>query len=139
MDDCIFCKIIKGEVPCPKIYEDKHTFVMLDARPATIKGGHSLVMPKKHYELITEIPDDELAKIASTIKKVSKALLKYADGVNVLQNNKGAAGQCVKHAHFHIIPRFEEDGIKIEVWKTHEYKDGEAEKIVKKIQNLLKD
>ena len=64
MTDCIFCKIIKGEVPCPKIYEDEHTFVMLDARPATSKGGHSLVMPKKHYELITDIPDDEPVDLA---------------------------------------------------------------------------
>ena len=139
MKDCLFCQFIRKEKKCPVIYEDEHTFVMLDVRPATVQGGHSLVMPKKHYELITEIPDDELAHVAATIKKVSKALLKYADGVNVLQNNKGAAGQFQPHVHFHIIPRYEGDGIQIEVWDEKHYGDGEAEKVVKKIRNLLKD
>jgi len=137
MSDCLFCQLIKGKKSM--IYEDEHSYVMLDARPATTVGGHSLVMPKKHYELITDIPDDELAHVAATIKKVSKALLKQAEGVNVLQNNKHPAGQCQPHVHFHIIPRYKDDGIKIEIWEQREYKEGEAEEVIKKIQNLLKD
>ena len=89
--------------------------------------------------MITDIPDEELAHLASTIKKVSKALLKQADGVNVLQNNKKAAGQFQPHVHFHIIPRYKGDGIKIEVWDEKHYNDGEKKKIVKRIRNLLKD
>lgn len=139
MKDCIFCKFVKKEKKCPMIYEDEHTFVFLDHNPATEQGGHTLVLPKNHYELLTDIPDDELAKVVTTIKKVSKALLGFADGVNVLQNNKKAAGQWVKHVHFHIIPRFKDDGIQIEVWKPHKYKDGQIEEMIKKIQNFLKD
>jgi len=139
MKDGLFCQFIKKEKESPIIYEDEHTFVMLDARPATAKGGHSLVMPKKHYELLTDMPDKELAHVAATIKKVSKALLKYADGVNVLQNNKRPAGQFQPHVHFHIVPRYKNDGIRIEVWKPHNYTEGEIEKVVKKIQNLLKE
>lgn len=138
-DTCLFCQFIKGEKERPVIYEDEHTFAMLDARPATTHGGHSLVMPKKHYELITDIPDEELACLAATIKKISKALLKYADGVNILQNNKRVAGQFQPHVHFHIIPRYKDDGVKIEVWEERCYKDGEMEKVACKIRNLLKD
>lgn len=136
---CLFCQFIKGEKDRPVVYEDEHTFVMLDARPATTHGGHSLVMPKKHYELITDIPDEELACLAATIKKVSKALLKCADGVNVLQNNKRIAGQFQPHVHFHIIPRYKGDGIQIEVWKERNYKDGEMEDIARRIRKLLKE
>ena len=76
MKDCLFCKFISKEKDCPIIYEDEYTFVVLDARPATTKGGHSLVIPKKHYGLISDVPDDDLAHIAATSKKVCKALLK---------------------------------------------------------------
>jgi len=139
MKECLFCKFISRERDCPIIFEDEHTFVMLDKRPATTKGGHSLVIPKKHYDLITDIPDDELAHIAKTIKKLSNALLKDADGVNVLQNNKRPAGQFQPHVHFHIIPRYENDGIKIEVWEERQYGEGEKSKVIERIQNLLKE
>jgi len=135
---CIFCKMINGEIPCQsKIYEDKKTLAFLDIRPATPKGGHTLVIPKKHYELITDIPNDELIALSKTLKKVTKILLKYGKGVNILQNNKKVAGQYIPHVHFHVIPRFKNDGIKIEEWPSFKYKKGEMEKIAAKIRKEI--
>lgn len=138
MQDCIFCKIVNNEIPSTKIYEDKDVLVMLDIRPATKHGGHCLVIPKKHYELITDIPNDLLNKVSIIIKKISKALLKYGQGLNILQNNKKIAGQAIPHVHFHLIPRFPEDGVLVERWIANEYKKGEIEKIASKIKSLLK-
>ena len=137
MGDCIFCKIVKGDIKAAKVYEDKDTVAFLDISPAGKNGGHALVLPKRHYELITDIPDRELASLAKAVKKVSAALLSFSEGVNVLQNNKKAAGQYVMHAHFHIIPRHENDGITIERWTPHEYAPGELEQMQEKIKNLL--
>lgn len=138
MKECIFCKIVNKEIPSTKIYEDKDIFVMLDIRPATKKGGHTLVLPKKHFELINEIPDELLNKIILVIKKVSGALLKFDQGLNILQNNKRVAGQAIPHVHFHLIPRSQNDGITVEKWVANEYKNNEAEKIASKIKSLLK-
>ncbi len=140
MNNCIFCKIIKKEIPAAIIYEDKKTFAMLDIAPATAKGGHTLVMPKNHYELISEMSDDDTKAVSLTLKRLSKALLKFGDGLNILQNNKKVAGQYVNHVHFHLIPRFSGDGITVEKWVAHKYKDNkDMEETVKKIKSLLKD
>ena len=138
MEGCIFCKIAKGEIPNYQIYQDKDTIAFLDISPATSKGGHTLVIPKKHYELITDIPNKELNSIIKTIKKLSKVLLKLYPGLNIIQNNKKIAGQAIPHAHFHLIPRYKGDNIKIDYWETHKYKPGEIEKIQEKIKTLLK-
>ena len=138
MEDCIFCKIAKGEIPHNKVYEDDHTVAFLDISPATPKGGHILVIPKKHYELITDVPDKELNSIISIIKKLSAVLLKLYPGLNIIQNNKKVAGQAVPHTHFHLIPRYEGDNIKINYWETHKYKPGEDKEIADKIKTLLK-
>ena len=139
MSDCLFCQFIAKEKECPIIYEDEHIFIMLDVRPATTPGGHCLVIPKKHYHLITDVPDEDMVHIGKGIKMITKALLKEADGVNVLQNNRHPAGQAQPHVHFHIIPRYKNDNIKIEVWEERHYQDGQAKEVIKRIQNLLKD
>ncbi len=138
MKNCVFCKIIKKEIPSTKVYEDDYSLVILDIRPASKKGGHTLVIPKKHYELISDIPDEVLTKISLLIKKVSKALLKFGEGLNVLQNNKKVAGQAIPHVHFHLIPRFQNDGIRVEKFEVFEYKNGEAKKTADKIRSFLK-
>ena len=138
MDNCVICRIVKNEIPNAKIYEDKDVLAILDIRPATKHGGHVLVFPKKHFELIYEIPDNLLAKIIFTVKRISKALLKFGEGLNILQNNKRIAGQAISHVHFHLIPRFKNDGITVEKWTTNEYKSGEKEKVASKIKSLLK-
>lgn len=138
MGDCVFCKIVKREIKHSQIYEDKNTVAFLDVRPASPKGGHTLVIPKKHFELITDVPDNILADVMKTVKKVTKALLSEFDGVNVLQNNGAVAGQWVNHVHFHLIPRDKGDGIIVEKWKPNEYSEGEMEKMTEKLRKLIK-
>jgi histidine triad (HIT) family protein len=136
-DNCIFCKIVRKEVQAPILYEDEYTLAFLDIRPASPLGGHTLVIPKNHYVTIVDIPNEELYSVIETVRKLSSALMKFALGVNILQNNGKSAGQFIMHAHFHIIPRFEDDGITIEKWKTKQYKEGEVEEVLKKIKSLL--
>ena len=113
MKDCIFCKIIKGELPCYKIYEDERTFAFLDI--ANDANGHILVIPKKHYENILDCEKEELASVMKTIQKVSKHLVENCgyNGVNILNANGKDAEQSVFHLHFHIIPRKSEDEFKV--------------------------
>jgi len=134
--DCIFCKIIKGEIPCSKIFENEKFFAFLDIGP--VNRGHTLVIPKKHYKNLLDMPEDELKGYIETIQKVSKAIIKAvnADGISINMSNKPAAGQVVMHAHFHLIPRFRDDGLKL--WPQGRYKEGEAEEIKNKITNSLK-
>ncbi|MBU2637957.1 MAG: HIT family protein [Nanoarchaeota archaeon] len=138
MDDCVFCKIASKQIPCFSLYEDDDVIAFLDIAPATKKGGHTLVIPKKHYESITEVPDELLAKIMAVVKKITNAILKDADGVNVLQNNGKAAGQFVKHIHFHIVPRYNDDKIGI-TWECEKYDGGEIEKEHEKLKKLLEE
>ncbi|SFU55400.1 MULTISPECIES: HIT family protein [Butyrivibrio] len=116
MSDCIFCKIANGEIPSNTIYENEDFRVILDNGPAT--KGHALVLPKKHYADLFEIPDDVLAKAVQTGKVVASMLKEklHCDGVNLVQNNGAAAGQTVMHYHLHVIPRYENDGQHI-LWK----------------------
>ncbi len=116
MDGCIFCKIANGEIPSNTIYEDDEFRVILDNGPAT--KGHALVLPKKHYADLYELPEDTAAAAIKVAKKVA-AIMKEkleCDGLNLVQNNGSAAGQTVMHFHLHIIPRYENDGQKI-LWK----------------------
>ena len=106
MNDCIFCKIAKGEIPSFKIYEDENVLAYLDINP--FAPGHTLVIPKAHSTGLVDTSDGMLAIVMAAVRKVA-AHLKTAlpcDGFNILQNNGEAAGQTVKHLHFHIIPRY---------------------------------
>ncbi|MFA5142103.1 MAG: HIT family protein [Candidatus Woesearchaeota archaeon] len=136
-DDCIFCKIAKGEIPSAKVYEDKDVIAFLDISP--VNKGHTLVLPKHHYETIMETPEFLLHNIMDVIKKVSKVLvITKKGGVNVCQNNGKAAGQLVNHVHFHVIPRHEGDGHKFD-WKNTKYKDAkEQEEYRKAIEAAVK-
>ena len=112
---CIFCKIINKEIPSSIIYEDADVLAILDLAQTTL--GHTLVMPKKHYANILEIPDDELAHLMSIVKMLAKRISDKlgAKGFNLLVNTNEVAGQTVMHLHVHIIPRYDEnDTIKIE-------------------------
>jgi histidine triad (HIT) family protein len=128
MEDCIFCKIIAGKIPCTKIYENHKAIAFLDINP--INKGHTLVVPKDHHETILDTPDETLAETMKLVKKVAKAVKEGtgADGVNVGQNNFKAAGQLVMHLHYHVIPRFDDDGL--EHWPGHKYPSSAEEKEV---------
>jgi len=135
MNDCLFCKIINGEIPSDKVYEDERTFAFLDIMPNN--PGHTLVVPKKHFENIFDTPNEELYGIFKTVKKVSKAIntAMGSDGINIAMNNKAAAGQIIFHTHIHIIPRYKNDGYKH--WPGKKYKDGNEKKVAEKIRLQL--
>ena len=132
MSDCVFCKIVAGEIPAYKVYEDESVLAFLDIMP--VSEGHILVIPKKHYANFEEIPEEELFAVMKVVKKVGKSLKDNfkVTGYNVQENNDLVAGQEVPHIHFHIIPRKENDGFKL--WSQGKYKEGEAEKIIEKIK-----
>jgi len=137
MNECIFCKIVSGEIPSKKIYEDDHTLAFLDIRP--VNPGHTLVIPKDHFENIYTLPDETLARLSLTTKKVALALKDAldADGINLNMNNEAGAGQVIFHAHIHVIPRKPNDGLTL--WPQKDYKEGEAESIAQKIIESIKD
>src|SRR4030042_3616829 len=110
MQDCIFCKLVKGEIPSSKVYEDKDVLAFLDIGP--VNKGHTLVIPKKHYETIWDVPDKVLGVMMIKSKEISKTIEKAlkADGINIMISNRKSAGQLVPHAHIHLIPRYQGDG-----------------------------
>ena len=120
MNDCIFCKIVNREVPATVLYEDADVLVFMDIGP--IIKGHALVIPKKHYDPLMDTPDEMVAKLHITAKKIADAQMNAfgADGVNIMQNNGAAAGQEVALIHVHVIPRFDGDGHHWN-WKPKKY------------------
>ena len=133
MKDCIFCKIIDRKIPAEIVYEDETSLAFLDINP--INKGHTLVIPKQHFETLNELPQPILDKTMVLVKKIVKALSKYADGVNLGLNNGRAAGQVVFHVHFHLMPRFEGDGFKL--WSGKPYGEGEVQQVAREIRTLL--
>ena len=133
--DCLFCKIANNKIPSSKLYEDKDFLAILDISP--VNKGHTLIMPKKHYATFLDLPKKELNNINSICQKVAKAIVKAtnANGFNLMLNNNKAAGQAIDHVHFHIIPRYQDDGHKH--WPGSNYKDGEQDNIAAKIKRLL--
>lgn len=116
---CIFCKIISGEIPSFKIYEDNKVYAFLDINP--VNAGHTLVVPKEHYIVLPQMPEALATHIMKVVKYLSGAIFEMtgAHGINVSQNNGAAAGQEVPHVHFHIIPRFQDDKA-IGEWKRNQ-------------------
>ena len=132
MNDCLFCKIVAGEIPSYKVYEDENFLAFLDINP--INQGHVLVIPKEHSKNMLEMEDKLAGELMILIKKLAQHIKKKlnADGINIMSNIDAQAGQIIFHTHFHIIPRFKNDGFKH--WHGTEYKENEA----KKIQEILK-
>lgn len=118
MQNCIFCKIVKGEAPSWKIYENEHVYAFLDINP--VSKYHTLVIPKQHYENIFDVSDSDLREVISVVGKLSK-MYREKLGINNLQvvNSNGREGQQdVFHIHYHIVPRQFGDGQDIR-WRTH--------------------
>lgn len=109
--NCIFCKIIAGQIPCHRLLETERVLAFLDVGP--LSRGHTLIVPKSHVATIDTMPDDIAAACGAVIPRLSRAITKVTGvkGWNVLQNNGKLAGQSVAHVHFHIIPRVEGDGL----------------------------
>jgi len=135
-EDCIFCKIIAGQIPATKVYEDEEVLAFLDVGP--ISDGHTLLIPKQHCDNVESCPAEILSKTTSRLGKIAKAVKAAvgSEGYNVLCNNGRAAGQLVQHLHFHIIPRNTGDGVFTQ-WPSYKYPQGKGEKIAEKIRGKL--
>ncbi len=131
MDDCIFCKIIKGVIPAEKIYEDDKILAFLDIKP--VNPGHALVIPKKHYEKMETAPDEVVSDVFVVAKKLMKVIKEemLADFVAL-----SVVGIDVPHFHVHLIPRYFDDKMPV-FWPKKEYKKDEKEKIAEKISKSL--
>lgn len=129
-ENCIFCKIARGEIPSATLYEDEEFRVILDLGPAS--KGHALVIPKIHAANLFELPDETAAKALVIAKKVATQLKEglQADGLNVVQNNGAAAGQTVDHFHIHLIPRYENDTVNVK-WVPGTLGEADKEDILK--------
>lgn len=120
MSDCIFCKIINGDIPSAKVFENEHVLAFLDI--SQVSKGHTLVIPKVHKENVFELTNEQAKQIFEVVPSIANAIKKEFNpvGLNILQNNGEQAGQSVFHFHMHIIPRYGKgDGFGV-VWKSHE-------------------
>lgn len=123
--NCIFCKIIAGEIPSATVYEDENFKVIMDISPAA--KGHMIMLSKKHCENLLELDDESAASALIIARKLAKALTDElnCDGFNLVQNNGQASGQTVFHFHIHLIPRYDGDQMSLG-WAPKSYEDGEA-------------
>lgn len=134
MHECLFCKIAKKEIPSKIIYEDPDVTAFLDIAP--VHPGHVLVIPKTHSADFSELDPVDREAVLHACQKITKTLLELgADGCNVSTNVKRAAGQVIFHTHFHIIPRYANDGLP--PWPEQNYKDGEADEWSARLRELL--
>ncbi|MCK5061492.1 HIT family protein [Candidatus Parcubacteria bacterium] len=133
--DCIFCKIVAGDIPSYKVYEDEHVLAFFDILP--ISPGHTIVAPKSHEADVEALSDEEFSAMALAVKKIGKAMMDGlgVKGYSVFLDNKSAANQHVPHAHFHVVPRAEGDGL--ERWPQSGYGEGEAEHCLKQVTEHL--
>lgn len=135
MSDCVFCRILAGELPSWKVYEDDYALAILDINPAS--KGHTLVISKRHYSHVNDFPEQEYLAFMASLRKVVKGLKKYTDALNILENDGKDAGQLVPHVHFHVIPRRPGDGLQIDIWRAQH--DPDLYKVQKTIQSLLNE
>lgn len=134
---CIFCKIIAGEIPCARVYEDDSILAFLDINP--IAAGHSLVVPKRHFPTLLDLPASEGEALLRAMRLVADAVKKEtgAGGFNCIQNNFAPAGQVVFHSHWHIIPRFDNDGLPD--WPGGCYAGDEMQQLARSIKARISD
>lgn len=138
-DDCIFCKIIKGEIPSAKVYEDEHVLAFLDI--SQVSKGHTLVIPKTHTRNLYDTPPEVARELFASVPKIANAIKKAYNpiGLNLLNNNEAEAGQSVFHLHLHLLPKYEiGEGFSAH-WPTHEedYTPEDLQKIAEELQKAL--
>jgi histidine triad (HIT) family protein len=133
IEDCVFCKIIRGEIPCSQLYEDDQVLAFLDIAP--FNYGHALVIPKDHHHSITTLPSDFHARIMAVASKVAVAQMRAlkAEGFNLVLNNGRCAGQEVPHVHLHVIPRFVDDQ---PIFKAAKKKYDSTEEMLKTAESI---
>ena len=129
--ECVFCKIVNKELPAYIVYEDENVVAFLDINP--VSEGHTLVVPKKHYERITDMLEEEFKKFMESFQKVVKLIeSKLSKDYNIVVNHGEKAGQVIKHVHFHVIPRKGDE--KVFLWITHKLTEEEAKRVLEKLR-----
>ncbi len=134
MNECIFCKIAKKEIPSNVVYEDETCFAFLDINPSN--KGHTLVIPKKHFANFDEIDAKDLQHIIMISQKINHAIRTICEGTNILINNGTCAGQTIYHFHLHIIPKHDTDDWSL-VWPHKKY-DGDINLYAERIRSAIK-
>lgn len=136
MDNCIFCKIINGEIPSFTVYEDNDFKAILDLSPAT--KGHTLIIPKEHSITLLDLSDEKSEKLISVTKKIVSALKSVLgfSNYNLIQNNGRVAGQTVEHFHLHIIPRYSVE--ELTLWVPHENDPSVNANLANEVKNAIK-
>lgn len=136
MSDTIFSKIIRGEIPCHRVYEDELTLAFLDTNP--LAPGHTLVVPKEPVATLAELSDDSAAAVGRVLPRICRAVMKVsgAGACNILQNNGSEASQVVEHVHFHIIPKLDGKGLGLD-WKPTALDAEAGAEMGRKIARLL--
>lgn len=134
--DCIFCKIAAGQIPSAKVYEDEHCLAFIDINP--LAEGHTLLIPKEHFETIYQMPPDTAAAVTKALPRLARAVRQAVDaeGLNILQNNGLCSGQVVMHVHFHLIPRVPGDGLGYR-WPAGRYPEGRLEEVCAMVAEAL--
>ncbi|MCA9272946.1 MAG: HIT family protein [Phycisphaerales bacterium] len=136
MSDTVFAKIIRGEIPCHKVYEDEHVLSFLDVGPLSV--GHTLVIPKEPAVTLDQLSDEASAAIGRVLPRICRAVMQATGAMayNILQNNGSEAHQEVMHVHFHIIPKQEGKGLGI-TWKAGAIDHAEGAKLAEKMRSLI--
>jgi histidine triad (HIT) family protein len=135
MSDCIFCRIAAGKLPAEVVLDTPRVLAFLDIAP--VHYGHTLIIPKEHYQNLLDLPDDLWQEMGRAARQVAQALQKtlYARGFNLGMNNFEAAGQVVFHAHLHVIPRYQNDGLLLFPQGT--YPHGDLEKVGQRLREAI--
>ncbi|HLR70088.1 MAG TPA: HIT family protein [Pseudogracilibacillus sp.] len=138
-DDCLFCKIIEGEIPSAKVYEDEHVYAFMDISQVTT--GHTLIIPKVHTRNIYDTPPEVASELFARVPKIAQAIKKAYKpaGINLLNNNEAPAMQTVFHLHIHLIPRYgEDDGFNLKwVTRNDEFAIEDLQEIATNIGNAI--
>lgn len=136
MTDCLFCKIINGDIPSTKVYEDDYCYAFMDIMP--LSKGHTLLIPKTHVANIFEMTEDIAKNLYAAAPKVANAIKAAFNpaGMNTLNNNGAAAGQTVFHYHLHFIPRYDDEGLQM-TWETKQYAPEELKIVAEAIKKQL--
>jgi histidine triad (HIT) family protein len=134
--DCIFCNIVSGKIPAQVVLDTEEAVAFLDIAP--LAEGHTLLIPKRHYQVLHEMPPAELQALTAHLPRLAAAVMGAtgAEAYNILQNNGRSAGQAVGHVHFHIIPRTAVDDLGYR-WNAKQYEEGRADDLSARIRSLL--
>ena len=136
--ECIFCKILEGDIPAYKLFEDEHTFAFMDINP--LNDGHALIIPKDHHPNIFDTPTNVLAPLMETTQRIARAIQNSIapDGINILQANGHGAAQSVFHVHFHVLPRKNGDDAKLN-WGLRPGDMDHISDLAQQIRGAIKD